>query len=131
MSGHDFTLAPKSVANGAVRGYPTEDEDLPRGTLTRMHLAEAVHRAVGVPRVEASRCVEAVLDEIFETLVHREDVKLSSFGTFLVRSKRERAGRNPKTGVGARISARLVVVFKASNLLRARINHGVEEDGEI
>jgi integration host factor subunit alpha len=92
------------------------------GTITRAHLADAVHQAVGLSRAEAAKYVEMVLTEIFESLVAREDVKLSSFGAFCVRAKKERVGRNPKTGVGAPITARLVVVFKASNVLRARIN---------
>jgi len=109
-------------------GFSDENPDAAeRGTLTRVHLAEAVHRTVGLSRVEAAHSVEIVLSEIFDALIAREDVKLSSFGTFNVRAKRERVGRNPKTGAGARISARLVVVFKASNLMRTRINGDADE----
>lgn len=93
-----------------------------RGAVTRSDLADAIHRKVGVPRTESAKYVEIVLEEIFERIVSREDVKLSSFGAFVVREKKERLGRNPKTGAGAKISARLVVSFKPSNILRARIN---------
>jgi len=92
------------------------------GAITRAHLAEAVHRAVGMPRADAAECVEMVLSEIFEAIVSREGVKLSSFGAFHVREKRERVGRNPKTGVEAPICARLVVSFKPSSILRTHIN---------
>lgn len=91
-------------------------------TLTRADLADAVHRRVGLSRTESSEFVEAVLSEIFQAIVTGEDVKLSSFGSFHIRSKNERVGRNPKTGATAPISARRVVMFKASNVLRARIN---------
>lgn len=104
-----------------------EDLDDPanqNGTITRAHLAEAVHRAIGMPRADAAECVEIVLSEIFESVVSREDVKLSSFGAFHVREKRERLGRNPKTGEEAKICARLVVSFKPSSILRSKINGG-------
>jgi integration host factor subunit alpha len=94
------------------------------GTLTRADLARAVQNTVGISRAEATELIGAVLDEIFERLVAREEVKLSSFGTFTIREKRERVGRNPKTGAGAKISARLVVSFKPSNILRSRVAAG-------
>ncbi len=93
-----------------------------RKTVTRADLAESVCRKVGLSRVEAAVIVEMVISEIVETLAARESVKLSSFGTFLLRPKGERLGRNPKTGADAKITARWVVVFKPSNILRARIN---------
>jgi integration host factor subunit alpha len=98
------------------------DFDLNGSTLTRAHLARAVQGAVGLPRQQAADLVEMVLDEIFERLVSREEVKLSSFGTFQVREKQERVGRNPRTGAGAKIAARLVVTFRPSNILRTRIH---------
>jgi integration host factor subunit alpha len=91
------------------------------GTVTRADLARAIQSAVGLSRAEATELIGAVFDEIFERLVAREEVKLSSFGTFSIREKRERVGRNPKTGAGAKISARLVVSFKPSNILRSRV----------
>jgi integration host factor subunit alpha len=99
------------------------DEDL--RTTTRADLAEAIYLRTGVGRADAAKYVEMVLEEIFERIVAREDVKLSSFGAFLIRAKRERQGRNPKTGEAAKITARLVVTFKPSNILRARINNGL------
>lgn len=95
-------------------------------TVTRADLAEAVHRQTGLGRADCAKYVEMVLDEIFETVVSREDVKLSSFGAFQIRAKRERQGRNPKTGDSAKITARLVVTFKPSNVMRARVNSGFE-----
>jgi integration host factor subunit alpha len=91
-------------------------------TVTRADLAEAVHRHTGLGRADCAKYVEMVLDEIFEAIVTRDDVKLSSFGAFQIRAKRERQGRNPKTGKEAKITARLVVTFKPSNVLRARVN---------
>jgi integration host factor subunit alpha len=93
-------------------------------TVTRADLARAVQSAVGLPRTQAADVVEMVLNEIFDCVVTKEDVKLSSFGTFSVREKRERVGRNPKTGAGAKVSARLVVSFKPSNVLRERVDGG-------
>lgn len=92
--------------------------------MTRADLAEAVHRHTGLGRADCAKYVEMVLDEIFESIVTRDDVKLSSFGAFQIRAKRERQGRNPKTGKEAKITARLVVTFKPSNVLRARVNNG-------
>ncbi|WP_442753960.1 integration host factor subunit alpha [Methylocystis sp. JAN1] len=91
-------------------------------TTTRADLAEAVHLKTGLGRTESAKYVEMVLEEIFDCIVAREEVKLSSFGAFIIRAKKERLGRNPKTGEGAKITARLVVSFKPSNILRARIN---------
>jgi integration host factor subunit alpha len=102
------------------------DEDNLR-TLTRADLADAVHKKTGFGRTESAKFIEMVLEEIFETIVRREDVKLSSFGAFIVRAKKERQGRNPKTGAGAKITARLVVSFKPSNVLRTRINQGLAD----
>jgi integration host factor subunit alpha len=112
----------------AVAVRDADDEHSTGGlkTITRADLAEAVHRKTGHGRAESAKLVEMVLDEIFETIVSKEDVKLSSFGAFQIRAKKERQGRNPKTGEDAKISARLVVTFKPSNVLRARINGNPE-----
>jgi integration host factor subunit alpha len=91
-------------------------------TLTRADLAEAVYRQLGLSRSESSDLVELILSEISAAIERGENVKLSSFGSFLVRSKRERVGRNPKTKVEVPITPRRVMVFKASNVLKARIN---------
>ncbi|ARN83652.1 integration host factor subunit alpha [Methylocystis bryophila] len=96
--------------------------------MTRADLARAVQSVVGLPRRESALLVDMVFSEIFERLIAREDVKLSSFGTFSVRDKPARLGRDPRTGVGAPISARLVVTFRPSRILRARIGGSVEMD---
>jgi integration host factor subunit alpha len=93
-------------------------------TITRADLAEAVYEEVGLSRNESSDLVEAVLDEIMDTLVAGENVKISSFGSFSIREKGERIGRNPKTGVEVPISPRKVLVFRASHVLKDRINQG-------
>lgn len=91
-------------------------------TITRADLCEAVYQKVGLSRTESADLVEMVLGEISGCLVDGESVKLSSFGTFLVRSKGERIGRNPKTGEEVPISPRRVMVFKPSNVLKQKIN---------
>ncbi|WP_424362146.1 integration host factor subunit alpha [Methylocystis parvus] len=108
-------------------GGVADADDENQKTTTRADLAEAVHLKTGLGRTESAKYVEMVLDEIFDCIVSREEVKLSSFGAFVIRAKKERLGRNPKTGEGAKITARLVVSFKPSNILRAKIN---EEDLE-
>lgn len=97
-------------------------EDARRRTLTRSDLAEALFRRIGLSRLESAQLVEMVIDEISDAILRGENVKLSSFGTFLQRSKRERIGRNPKTGVEATITPRKVLIFKASHIMRERIN---------
>ena len=91
-------------------------------TITRADLSEAVYQAVGLSRAESARLVEQVLSEIGDTLVSGDAVKLSGFGTFTVRSKGERLGRNPKTGVEVPIDKRRVMVFKPSEVLKAHMN---------
>ena len=91
-------------------------------TITRADLAESVYEQVGLSRNESSDLVEQVLDEIAQTLVSGENVKISSFGSFSVREKGERIGRNPKTGVEVPISPRKVLVFRASHVLKDKIN---------
>ena len=92
--------------------------------LTRAELADAVHRRVGLSRTESADLVEMVLDEISDALVRGEQVKLSSFATFQVRHKKERVGRNPKTGEEVPILPRRVMSFRASNVLKDRILRG-------
>ncbi|WP_158816128.1 integration host factor subunit alpha [Methylocapsa sp. S129] len=96
--------------------------------VTRDDLASAVYGRVGASRAEAHALVDMMLAEIVDTLSRGENVKLSSFGAFFVRSKSERIGRNPKTGVEAPIAARRVVVFKASKILGGRLNGPVLVD---
>lgn len=91
-------------------------------TVTRADLCEAVYQTVGLSRTESADLVELVIDEISTCVVRGEPVKLSSFGSFVVRQKGERIGRNPKTGEEVPISPRRVMVFKPSNVLKQRIN---------
>ncbi|MBN8521239.1 MAG: integration host factor subunit alpha [Alphaproteobacteria bacterium] len=93
-------------------------------TLTRADLAEAVYEQVGLSRNESSDLVEQTLDEIMNALISGDHVKLSSFGSFAIREKGERIGRNPKTGVEVPISPRKVLVFRASHVLKDRIAKG-------
>lgn len=100
-------------------GIPAERQNR---TITRADLTDAVYRRVGLSRAESAELVEVVLQEMSDTLAAGETVKLSSFGSFVVRDKGQRIGRNPKTGVEVPISPRRVMVFKPSNILKARIN---------
>jgi integration host factor subunit alpha len=98
-------------------------------TVTRADLCEAVYQTVGLSRTESADLVELVLDEICTSIVRGEAVKLSSFGSFVVRKKGERVGRNPKTGEEVPISPRRVMVFKPSNVLKHKINETLVENG--
>lgn len=99
-------------------------------TLTRAHIAEAVYQEVGLSRSESAQLVDAILTEIGDSLVTDGVVKISSFGTFSVRRKGRRIGRNPKTGEEVPIMPRRVLVFRPSQLLRDRINgHGGSTSG--
>ena len=91
-------------------------------TITRADLCEAVCAEVGLSRVDAAELVETILAEISDALIRGETVKVSSFGSFIVREKAERLGRNPKTGEAARIHPRRVLVFRPSHILRGRMN---------
>ncbi len=91
-------------------------------TLTRVDLASAIVREVGLSRQDSAEFVDTILDKVADALVRGESVKLSSFGAFHVRDKNERMGRNPKTGEEVPISARRVVVFKASQVLKDRVD---------
>ena len=91
-------------------------------TVTRADLSEAVYQKVGLSRTESAALVESVLSELCDCLARGETVKLSSFGSFIVRDKGQRVGRNPKTGIEVPIDPRRVMVFKPSNVLKGRIN---------
>ncbi|HHB81978.1 MAG TPA: integration host factor subunit alpha [Devosia sp.] len=99
-------------------------------TLTRADLAEAVYATVGLSRTESADLVERVLEHMSDALVNGESVKLSSFGSFHVRSKKERIGRNPKTGEEVPILPRKVLVFKPSNVLKSKINKSMVGTGK-
>ncbi len=94
-------------------------------TLTRADLADAVVQRVGLPRSESAEIVEMVLNEIATSLERGESVKLSSFGSFGIREKAERIGRNPKTGEEVPITPRRVLVFRASAIMKERIDSGM------
>lgn len=91
-------------------------------TVTRADLTEAVYEAVGLSRNDSADLVESVLSTISETLVSGENVKISSFGSFVLRDKGERIGRNPKTGEEVPIEARRVLVFRPSQVMKERID---------
>ncbi len=93
-------------------------------TLTRMDLSEAVFREVGLSRNESADLVETVLELMSSALVRGEQVKISSFGTFSVRDKNARVGRNPKTGEEAPITPRRVLTFRPSHLMKERVAAG-------
>jgi len=94
-------------------------------TLTRADLAEALVNKVGLPRNESQDVVELVLGEISAALARGEGVKLSSFGSFGIRQKGQRIGRNPKTGKEVPITPRRVLIFRPSNIMKERINDGL------
>ena len=94
------------------------------GTLTRADLSESLHRNVGLSRADSARFVEQILEKMCHALSQGENVKISGFGTFVLRDKGERVGRNPKTGVEVAIAPRRVLTFRASQMMRDRINAG-------
>ena len=96
-------------------------------TLTRAQLTEAVYQEVGLSRNESADLVEAVLGEISTALTRGDIVKISSFGSFFVRQKGQRVGRNPKTGEEVPILPRKVLVFRPSHVLKNRINQGLDK----
>ena len=96
-------------------------------TLTRADLAEALVNKVGLPRNESQDVVELVLSEISTALARGEGVKLSSFGSFGIRQKGQRIGRNPKTGQEVPITPRRVLIFRPSNIMKERINDGMTQ----
>lgn len=91
-------------------------------TLTRADLGNAVYREIGLSLSESTDLVDAVIEEVSSALEKGEVVKLSSFGTFKLRQKKQRIGRNPKTGVEVPISPRKVLSFNASNILKNKVN---------
>ena len=99
-------------------------------TVTRAHLSEALYEAVGLSRYECGDLVDTVLREISDTLTKGEAVKISSFGSFSVRQKGERIGRNPKTGEETPITPRRVIIFRASHGLKTLINSAQTDSSE-
>jgi integration host factor subunit alpha len=99
-------------------------------TVTRAQLTEAVYQEVGLSRNESAELVESVITEISHALERGDMVKISSFGSFAVRHKGQRVGRNPKTGQEVAISPRRVLVFRASHALKHQINNGLNQSGQ-
>lgn len=93
-------------------------------TLTRAGLAESIYAAVGLSRNESAELLESVLDHITSSLAAGDSVKISGFGTFSVRQKGRRIGRNPKTGTEVPILPRRVLIFRPSHILRETVNDG-------
>ncbi|HEX8389516.1 MAG TPA: integration host factor subunit alpha [Sphingomonas sp.] len=91
------------------------------GTLTRADLAESLHKEIGLSRADSAKIVEQILSHMCGALADGENVKISGFGTFVLRDKGERVGRNPKTGVEVPIAPRRVLTFRASQMMRERI----------
>jgi integration host factor subunit alpha len=98
-------------------------------TVTRADLSEAVYQEVGLSRNDSAALVETVLNEIVEALTRGQTVKISSFGSFSVRQKGKRVGRNPKTGEEVPILPRKVLVFRASHVLKNKINRALGKSG--
>jgi integration host factor subunit alpha len=94
------------------------------GTLTRADLADVVHRKLGLSRAESANVVERMLHHMCGALAKGQNVKVSGFGTFILRDKGQRIGRNPKTGVEVPIAPRRVMTFRASQIMRDRIAKG-------
>lgn len=92
------------------------------GTVTRADLTEAIYREIGLSRTESAQLVESVIDQVIDALLRGESVKLAGFGTFSLRDKSERMGRNPKTGKAVPITSRRVLSFKPSQVVRERVN---------
>lgn len=94
------------------------------GTLTRADLAEAINRKMGLSRAESLGAIESILQHMSDALSNGENVKISGFGSFILRDKKERIGRNPKTGIEVPITPRRVLTFRASQILKDRIARG-------
>ncbi len=120
---HEPATPSESRRRNVVRETPRASSERSQGTLTKREIAHAVYSVCpGISRRQAKELIDAVLEEIVSTLAFGEDVNLRGFGKFAVRQKNERIGRNPKTGVGAPITARKVISFKASGNLNAEVD---------
>jgi integration host factor subunit alpha len=127
----EFVKKRRHVLDGlGVFGQTWDDSEgslVTKQTLTRAQLSEAIYHTVGLSRTESAQLVERVLDEIGQSLMKGESVKLSSFGSFAVRKKGGRVGRNPKTGEEVPIEPRRVLVFRPSHVLKDRVNSALSE----
>jgi len=104
------------------QGWSKRRIDVSDATITRADLAESLYREIGLSRLESADMVESIIDYVSEALLRGETVKLAGFGTFSLRDKNERIGRNPKTGVVVPITSRRVIIFKPSQVLRERVD---------
>ncbi len=105
----------------ADAGMARSNSGLHSGTLTRADLSDIVHNRLGLSRAESAGVVEKVLHHMCHALSDGKNVKVSGFGTFILRDKGERVGRNPKTGIEVPIAPRRVMTFRASQIMRDRI----------
>lgn len=94
------------------------------GTLTRADLADMINRQIGLSRADSAQIVESIIEHVCQSLIEGENVKISGFGTFVLRDKGERIGRNPKTGIEVPITPRRVLTFRASQMMKQRIVAG-------
>ncbi len=94
--------------------------------MTKADIVESLYEKIGFSKKEAADLVELVFDSIKNTLAHGQKIKISGFGNFVVREKRSRIGRNPQTGESIEISARRVLTFRPSQVLRAEVNSSLE-----
>lgn len=101
-----------------------QNSEMHAGTVTRADLGDVVHRKLGLSRAESASMVERLLHHMCAALSHGQNVKISGFGSFILRDKGERVGRNPKTGVEVPIAPRRVMTFRASHTMRERISRG-------
>ena len=108
----------------ADAGIARSQDSLHSGTLTRADLSDIVHRKLGLSRAESAGLVERVLHHMCHALSEGQNVKISGFGSFILRDKGQRIGRNPKTGVEVPIAPRRVMTFRASQIMRDRIAKG-------
>ncbi|MEO8618231.1 MAG: integration host factor subunit alpha [Sphingomicrobium sp.] len=105
----------------ADAGIARSGDGLHGGTLTRADLSDLVHRKLGLSRAESASMVERILYHLCHSLSDGQNVKISGFGSFILRDKGERIGRNPKTGIEVPIAPRRVMTFRASQIMRDRI----------
>ena len=107
---------------GVARGG--RDNEMHGGTLTRADLSDVVHHKLGLSRAESASMVERLLHHMCAALADGQNVKISGFGSFILRDKGERIGRNPKTGIEVPIAPRRVMTFRASQTMRDRVARG-------
>lgn len=100
------------------------DKEMHAGTLTRADLSDVVHRRLGLSRAESASMVERLLHHMCAALADGQNVKISGFGSFILRDKGQRVGRNPKTGIEVPIAPRRVMTFRASQMMRDKVARG-------